>query len=185
MQNYQNTHETDRRSGASSIRVIADGADGYRLYSATDELVGWVRGRVVGVDGFATRAGAIQAALKSYRAVASWVERQGLRPLPPLGKGLPRLVHDGEHRWIQCGEHPVARLPEAIPNARNDPTRHSYEIVLRGMVSEGLAIHAALVAVSAVHGRIDAADITWPRRRTRPVESIAASPTTHVHLEDV
>jgi len=184
VQNYQNTHETDRRSGASSIRVIADGADGYRLYSPTDELLGWVRGRVVGVDGFATREGAIEAALESYRALASWVERQGLQPLPPLGKGLPRLVHDGAHRWIQCDQLPVARLPEATPNARNEPTRHSYEIVLRGVVSEGLAIHAALVAVSAVHGRIDAADITWPRRRIRSVEPIADSPTTQVHLED-
>jgi nucleotide-binding universal stress UspA family protein len=36
-----------------SIRVVADGADGYRLLSANNELAGWVRGRAIGVAGFA------------------------------------------------------------------------------------------------------------------------------------
>jgi hypothetical protein len=171
-----------------SIRVLADGADGYRLFSPRNELVGWVRGRVVGVNGFASQEVAIDCAVKAYRVLAPWLERRGLQPLPPIGDVTPRLVHDGAHKWIACDRVPVARLPEDAPIRGAERKCHSFEIVLRGAVSAGMAIHAALIAVRAAHGRIVVADIAWPRRGipspSRSAELAAAALITHSQLED-
>lgn len=142
-----------------TIRVVADGADGYRLLSADGAVVGWARGRAVGVTGFESDAAAVRAAIRAHDVLSAWVERQHLHPLPALDHEPARFVHDGAAR------------------------EHAFEIVLKGEISEGIAIHAALLALRAAHGKIDAADITWASRASAAATSMALAPTTHLDLE--
>jgi hypothetical protein len=167
-----------------NIHVMTDGAGGYRLLSAENDLVGWVRGRVVGVSGFTTRDRAVDAAVSSYRVLARWLAQQALQPLPSLGEGKLRVAHDGAHQWILCDRIRVARLPDVTSNPSNDSPCHSFEIVLDGAVSEGRAIHAGLIAVGAAQGRIVADDVTRPRRGIHSAEMAMIAPTTHVPLEE-
>ncbi len=164
-----------------SIRVVSDGADGYRLLSPDGDMVGWVRGRAIGVNGFPSEDAAVAAAIRSYRVLAPWLERQHLHPLATLGDEPARLVHDGAHRWVQVGRVPVARLSVEGHTGSGDAT-HTFEIVVKGTISEGMAIHAALVTVRAANGTFGAADISWaPRRTAGAVSSIA--PVTRLELE--
>jgi hypothetical protein len=166
-----------------SIRVLADGADGFSLLSPANELMGWVRGRAIGVTGFADEDEVVRVAVHAYRKVAAWLERQGLTALLPIGGGMPSIVHDGAHRWITVDRQPVARILTSAPHHAPSPAA-SFEIVLRGSVSEGVAIHAALIALNASHGNAKTADIAWPARRggaRAPAASVA--PTTHLDLE--
>ena len=163
-----------------TVRVVADGADGYRLLSPTNEVVGWLRGRAIGVTGSASEDAAVVAATRAYGALARWLERQQLPPLPPLGDEPSRFVHDGAHRWILVGRVPVARFAAASLSAAD---AHAFEIILKGSVSEGMAIHAALVALGAAQGRIDAADIAWAGRRKKAGGDGSPTPTTHMDLE--
>lgn len=165
-----------------SIRVIADGADGYRLLSPNNELVGWVRGRALGVSGFTTEDVSISAAIRAYGVLAAWLERQRLPQLPELGEDPARLVHDGAHRWLLIGRIPVARLPVGTPYDAGADT-HAFEIVLKGSISEGMIIHAALIALRAAHGSIDAAEIAWAARNSSSAARSSMSPTTHLQVE--
>lgn len=165
-----------------SVRVVADGADGYRLLSANNELVGWVRGRAIGVAGFADDRAATSAVLRAYPALAAWLDRQHLHPLAELTDDAPRLVHDGAHRWLLVGSVPVARLPTGTPYASGTET-HAFEIVLKGEISEGMMIHAALVALRESHGSIDAADIVWSKRRSAIGTDPRLALTTHLDLD--
>jgi hypothetical protein len=164
-----------------SVRVVADGADGFSLLSPTNELLGWVRGRAIGVTGLADDDEAVRVAVRVYRKVAAWLERQGLRALLPIGGSAPRFVHDGAHRWITIDRHPVARLLSGAPHDAPSSAA-SFEIVLRGSVSEGVAIHAALIALHAAHN-VSSADIAWPARRGLTRTAAAVTPTTHLDLE--
>jgi len=152
-----------------SIRVLADGADGFALLSPRGELVGWIRGRAIGVSGFHDETAAIDAAVRANRVLAEWLERNGLPPLATFCDATPEVVHDGAHRWILVDRVPVARLPEPAPTVGDDSLAHSFEIVLRGIVNEGLSIHAALIALRAARGDIDASHIRWPLERLEPI----------------
>lgn len=165
-----------------TIRVVADGADGYRLLSADDAVVGWARGRGVGVTGFESEAAAVRAAIRAHDVLSAWVERQHLHPLPALDHEPARFVHDGAHRWLLVGRIPVARIATGTPYD-GAAREHAFEIVLKGEISEGIAIHAALLALRAAHGKIDAADITWASRASAAATSMALAPTTHLDLE--
>jgi hypothetical protein len=105
------------------------------MVSPRHDVVGWTRGRVLGVTGFATQAQAVAAALRAHRVLVPWLERQGLQPLPPRGEDAMRLVRDDARR---C---------------------HAFEIVLSEPLSGGMAIHAALITVHGAHGRIGVADV--------------------------
>ena len=148
-----------------SIRVLADGADGFALLSPRGELVGWIRGRVIGVAGFGDESAAIDAAVRANPVLSEWLERNGLPLLAEFGESKPHVVHDGAHRWIVVGRVPVARLPEPAPTVGDDTLAYSFELVVRGVMSEGLAIHAALIALRAARGDIDARHIRWPLER--------------------
>jgi len=165
-----------------TTRVIADGADGYRLLSAEDAVVGWVRGRALGVTGFDDEDAVVPAAIRAYGALASWLDRQHLPPLPVLGTQPARCIHDGAHRWIVVGRSPVARLPTPPPHDVA-PSGHAFEIVLRGAISEGMAIHAALIVLRAARGIVDGADISWAARRNTAGASSTLAPTTHLDVE--
>jgi len=153
-----------------SVRVLSDGTDGYCLVSPKNELVGWTRGRIVGVNGFEDEHAAILAAVRSYRVLSPWLERQRLQPLPPIHDTPPRVVDDGAHRWVLVGRVPVARLVAAAEATRESVDglshRSAFEIVLKGAIGEGIAIHAAIIALRAAHGVIEAADLTPPPRRS-------------------
>ena len=142
-----------------TIRVVDDGYRGYRLLSPKGEIVGWVRGLVVGVNGFPDEDAAIEAALRSYRVLVAWLGRHGLEPLPQIGDGAIRVAHDATRRWILCDDIPVARLPGAAAEHQGTLPQHSFEIVLRGAVNDGMGIHAALIALRAAQGRISVADV--------------------------
>jgi hypothetical protein len=165
-----------------TIRVIADGADGYRLLSQDSTVVGWIRGRAIGVAGFDDDEAVIAAAMRGYVVLASWLDRQHLHPLPSLGKEEARCLHDGAHRWIVVGGAPVARF---VPARERDPGScgQAFEIVLRGPISEGMAIHAALIVLRAAHGKIAAADIAWAQRSNTVGAGSILAPTTHLDLE--
>jgi hypothetical protein len=145
-----------------SISVLADGADGFALLSPEGELGGWIRGRVIGISGFDDEAAATRAAVIANRVLAEWLERNGLPPLAAFADVPTRVVHDGAHRWIMAGTVPVARLPEPAPTVGDDALTCAFEIVLRGIMNEGVAIHAALIALRAARGDIDARHIRWP-----------------------
>jgi hypothetical protein len=170
-----------------SVRVIGDGANGYRLFSPDDEMVGWIRGRALGVSGFDDEAAAVSAAIRSYCSLRSWLERQGLHPLPALGDDPPRCARQGECRSILIGRVQVARLPAGTPYDPKAET-HSFEIVLTHDISEGMGIHAGLVALRAAHPAVVAADIAWASR-TRHTNNdnddsrSTHNPTTHLQLE--
>ena len=151
-----------------SIRVLADGADAFALFSSDGDLVGWIRGRAIGVAGFPDERAAIDAAMRANRVLSEWLERNGLPPLAGFGDAAPRVVHDGAHRWILSDGVPVARLPEPAPTTGDDSLTHAFEIVLRGIVNEGVAIHAALIALRAARGDIDARHIRWPLEPFEP-----------------
>ncbi len=163
-----------------SIRVVDDGAGGYTLLSRDNVQAGWVRGAAVGVTGFATEDEAIAAAVRAYRALVPWVERNHLKPLVPIREGPMRLVHDGAHRWIAFDNIPIARLPNATPHDRADAAQHAFEIVLRGAVSDGMGIHAALIALRIAKGHVEAAEIAW---RPRPQHGVRAGEPPHTRLE--
>jgi hypothetical protein len=165
-----------------SIRVVADGADGYRLLSANNELAGWVRGRAIGVAGFADEGALMSAAIRSYRVLADWLEQQHLHPLPELGEEPARWIHDGAYRWLLVGRVPVARLPPGTPSGAA-ATAHAFEIVLKGSVSEGMTIQAALVALRVAHERIAAADVARSGRSNAFGARSSRAPTTHLELE--
>lgn len=165
-----------------SVHVVADGADGYRLLSPEDAVVGWVRGRVIGVGGFESEAAAVSAAIRSHRALASWLERQRLRPLPALTDEPPRFVHDGAHRWLLIGRVPVARIPAGPPRGA-DSRAYSFEIVLKGTVSEGMVIHAALFAVYAARGQVESDDLATGRGNRTIGSSASLGPTTYLESE--
>lgn len=148
-----------------SIRVLADGADGFALLSPRGELVGWIRGRAIGVAGFGDEPAAIEAAIHTNRVLSEWLERNGLPRLAEFGDATPKVVHDGAHRWILVERVPVARLPEPAPTTGDDSLTHAFEIVLRGVINEGVAIQAALVALRAARGDLDANHIRWPIQR--------------------
>jgi hypothetical protein len=174
MSNHQQHHEE------ISVQIIGDGADGYRLLSANNDLVGWVRGKAIGVSGLADEESIASAALRSYEALSAWLERQHLHPLPALGGDVPRWIHDGAHRWLLVGRVPVARLP---PNAAGASSAHAFEIVLKGSISEGMAIHAALVALRAAHGTIDPADVAWAGSTHASGVRSSRTPASHLELE--
>jgi hypothetical protein len=46
-----------------------------------------------------------------------------------------------------------------------DSLAHAFEIVVRGVINEGMAIHAALIALRAARDDIDASHIRWPLER--------------------
>ena len=148
-----------------SIRILTDGADGFALLSPQGELVGWIRGRAIGVAGFRDESAAIDAAVRANPVLSEWLERNGLPPLVEFGGSKPQIVHDGAHRWILVERVPVARLPEPAPTLGDDTIAHSFEIVVRGAISDGMAIHAALIALRAARGDIDARHIRWPLER--------------------
>jgi hypothetical protein len=72
---------------------------------------------------------------------------------------------------------PVARLVAAAEVTREGSgeaagyrsgelsARSAFEIVLKGAMGEGIAIHAAIIALRAAHGAIDEADLAAPPRR--------------------
>jgi hypothetical protein len=165
-----------------NIQVIADGADGFRLLAANNELLGWVRGRAIGVSGFADEAAAVKAAMRSYTKLAAWLERQHLRPLADLKDDEPRVEDDGAHRWVLVGNAHVARLTSGSPYDFDTPT-HAFEIVLKGSITEGMTIHAALVALRAAHSTVDAADIARGGRRKPVGITSSVSPTTHREVD--
>jgi len=165
-----------------TIQVIGDGADGYRLLSPNDNLLGWVRGRAIGVSGLRDEESLTSAAIRSYSALSAWLERQGLHPLPEVGGEPFRWIHDGAHRWLLVGRVPVARLPTGMRHDAEPDTR-AFEIVLKGAISEGMAIHASLVAVRAAHGSINAADIAWAGRTKSLGARSSPTPNTHLELE--
>ena len=75
-----------------SIRVFADGADGFALLSPRGELVGWIRGRAIGVAGFDDESAAIEAAIRANRVLSEWLERNGLSSLAEFGDSNPHVV---------------------------------------------------------------------------------------------
>src|SRR4029079_13869328 len=82
------TKQASSRGGAMSIRVLADGADGFALFSPRGHLVGWIRGRAIGVAGFIDEPTAISAALHANRVLSEWLERNGLQPLAKFGDSV-------------------------------------------------------------------------------------------------
>lgn len=156
-----------------SIRVIGDGSGGYRLLSAKEFVSGWSRGRVVGVGGFHEEDDAIDAAVRTYVVLGAWLAHQRLPPLPSFECEPARIIHDGAYRWILIGRTPIARLIDDASNA--DRSGSAFEIVLHGPISEGMAIHAALIAVRAAAGKITADDV-------RPALNVARrnGPTVYV-----
>jgi hypothetical protein len=144
-----------------NIHVISDGADGYRLLTPEDEIVGWVRDRVVGVIGFQDEASAASAAVRAFRTIASWLARHALGALPTIDDGKLSVADDGAYMWIVAGQVPVARLVTRTPADFSSRNEHGFEIVLRGSVTDGTVIRAALLAVETVTGPNTSADIAW------------------------
>lgn len=166
-----------------TIKVLADGADGYQLIGENGEVMGWVRGRAVGVTGFRCEEDAINAAVAAHRALADAAPRLGLAALPPIRTGPVRLVHDGSDRWVAQEMTPIARLL-ALPDRRlaDAPCRHAFEVLLRGSrISDGAAIGGALHVIRALRPDTDSARIVWPAAK-----GLTSGPaaTTDVRLEE-
>jgi hypothetical protein len=148
-----------------SIRVLADGADGYRLLNPDDVIVGWVRGRAIGVAGFTDQPSTIVAALTAFGKLAAWAKNERQFVMPTIEGQTISVVHDGAYKWLAAGHVPIARLLVLSPIDFASAPEHAFELVLHGQVSEGTAIRAALIAVETLTGANETADISWPPRQ--------------------
>jgi len=147
-----------RRTRSVSVRIVHDDADGFYLKSPDDDVVGWVRHGIVGVTGFDDRASAIDGACAASRVLEAWLARQRLPPLSATGEVPTRVMGDG---------------------------KYAFELSMSASMSDGMAIHAALIALRAAQGQIDTAHITWPSRRNpRGNAAGAPLPTTELRMND-
>lgn len=135
------------------IRVIWDGDGHYRLLDHDDRELGWIRGRAIGVRGFASEEDARAAAPLGRAALGNVLAHHSGRVLPPARAPL-RLVHDGAHEWVSDGRVPVARLGRP----RDAGGTFSLEWVLPQNVPDAVAVDAArrLTMLLAPAPRIDA-----------------------------
>ena len=155
-------------------RVIADGADGYQLLAPDNRVLGWVRGRAIGIAGFFSEADGVAAAVAAYRALVPWLERNRLPSLSTIEDDAPSFVHDGAHRWICVGRVPIARLVVLGTHDGAHPVRHAFEIVLRGNVPQAVAIHAAIVALNAARVGRDPVETDLPPAAAERLNGIGA-----------
>jgi len=160
-----------------SIRVLPDGADGYRLLDPNDGIIGWVRGRVIGVAGFPDQPSAIMAALRAFRKLAAWVGSEQQRVIPSTEGQTISVVHDGAYKWLAVGHVPIARLTVRASSEFAISPDHAFEMVLHGRVSEGAAIRAAVIAVETLTGENDSVEIEWPMRKC-----VSSPPVTRLNF---
>lgn len=126
------------------LRVIDDGPEGLRLENGAGARIGWIRGRAIVFDGFATEVDAIRATLAAWRALGRALRQQypGWPRYEPAAERI-HVFHDGTYEWISDGTSPLARLrrPAMPPTSADDS--FGLEFVLPSYASEGLAVAAA------------------------------------------
>ena len=93
------------------LKIIDEGDNKFRLESAADVEVGWIRGHTLGFRGLPTETAAIEAAVDSSRALELSLARefQG-RPVHDMSTSDIGVVHDGAYEWVADGVRPLARI---------------------------------------------------------------------------
>jgi hypothetical protein len=129
------------------IRLLSTPDDAYRIADDGDTTIGWLRGRVVRIEGFPDVDAAIAAVVRTYPALNAALRNHypGWPPRAPRADELS-IQHDGAYEWIAQGSHPLARL---IRFADRDVC--ALEFVLPSYATEGVALTVAQVVGSAVH----------------------------------
>lgn len=147
------------------LRVLADGEDRHRIEDAAGREVGWVRGRVIGLCGFADEPRAIAAAAPAWRALDAVLRRTfaGWPRYAPAFDAL-HLIHDGIDEWLSDGHTRIAlvmRAPQDSWHGASHAHGHAHGLTLAfalpSYAHEGLAVSAAQLMGEAVHALVGAA----------------------------
>ncbi|GLC25157.1 hypothetical protein [Roseisolibacter agri] len=137
------------------LRVLADGEDRHRIEDATGREVGWIRGRIIGLCGFADERHAIAATAPAWRALDAVLRRTfaGWPRYAPAFDAL-RVIHDGIDEWLSDGHTRLALVLRA-PHDTHVDAPHAYGLTLAfalpSYAHEGLAVAAAQLMGEAVH----------------------------------
>ena len=151
------------------LRVLADGEDRHRIEDAAGREVGWIRGRVIGLCGFADVSHAMAAAAPAWRALDAVLRRTfaGWPRYAPAFDAL-RPMHDGIDEWLTDGHTRIALVMRTPQDPWHDAS-HAHGLTLAfalpSYAHEGLAVSAAQLMGEAVHGLVSE---TVPRSRVTP-----------------
>jgi hypothetical protein len=133
------------------LKIFEDGENRFRLERDDGELVGWIRGQAICLQGYESESVAIRAALVARQALDNVVSNYlgGRRPKPP-DPGAVRLVHDGAYEWVsEGGLLPIARLLRPAAD-RRDARGFAIEFLLPSYIVDGIAVNAAQTMFGAV-----------------------------------
>jgi hypothetical protein len=160
------------RAAESTWKLVSEGDGKYRLEDQWGEMVAWVRGRVVGLNGFFSVAESMAAVPILVQAVDEVLEKESLRRrLPDVDYDMMRLVHDGAYEWIAVGAVPLARLHR--PRGAAPPNdSFAIELVLPPSATEATAVRAALAIADRRRDHVMSREFGWDvgdRGSSRPV----------------
>jgi hypothetical protein len=131
---------------------MSQGDGKYRLENSAGAIIGWIRGQVVGLTGFASVADAMtNVPILNRRLEAVLAQHHAWRPANEVSYQTLRLVHDGAYEWIADGARPIARVYR--PGIAGTPSGSvSIEFVLPESATEAAIIRAALATVQQRRG---------------------------------
>jgi hypothetical protein len=128
----------------STWNLVSEGDGKYRLESEWGELVGWIHGHAVGLNGFRSVAASMAAVPILVQALGAILEGEYPgRRRAEVDYDTMRLVHDGAYEWIAAGAVPLARLHRPRGGAQPNEC-FSVELVLPSYATEATVITAAL-----------------------------------------
>jgi hypothetical protein len=128
------------------LRLMSDGDSKYRLENSAGTVVGWIRGQVIGLTGFASVADAIALVPALNHKLEIALTRKARRSPPALDPGTLHLADDGAYEWTADGARAIARVyPPGIGGTPNNSV--SIEFVLPASVKEAAITRAALAIV--------------------------------------
>jgi len=129
---------------SETLRLMSQGDGKYRLENSAGAVIGWIRGQVIGLTGFASVADAMSTVpMLSQKLDTLLAQDHARRPAIDVQYDTLRLAHDGAYEWITDGARPIARVYR--PGIAGTPTDSvSIEFVVPGSVTEAAIIQAAL-----------------------------------------
>jgi hypothetical protein len=137
---------------SETLRLMSEGDGKYRLENSAGAVIGWIRGQVIGLTGFASVADAMAIVPMLNQRLETLLSQHPARRLPTgVQYDALHLVHDGAYEWITAGARPIARVYRpGIAGMPSDAV--SIEFVLPASVTETAIIRAALAIVEERKG---------------------------------
>ena len=145
-------HTVPSPAMSDTLRLMSQGDGKYRLENSAGAIIGWIRGQVVGLTGFASIEDAMAIVpLLNQRLETLLAQSHARRPPIEVQYDTLRLAHDGAYEWITDGARPIARVYR--PGIAGTPSDSvSIEFVLPAFATEAAIIQAALAIVEQRRG---------------------------------